>query len=124
MSASIIASIVDPREIKRWDLQILLSVRVHPLTVHQFSVAKDGSTTSTSVEEETAKTCLMVNDNEVVTSSMVDKLDEASSHESSSCTTSTNLPTYDEPYNAFVEMHEELNKVAKINVSEENYSIA
>ncbi|KAF1883543.1 hypothetical protein Lal_00022712 [Lupinus albus] len=40
MSASIIASIVDPREIKRWDLQILLSVRVHPLTVHRFSVAK------------------------------------------------------------------------------------
>ncbi|KAF1883559.1 hypothetical protein Lal_00037543 [Lupinus albus] len=76
----------------------------------------DDSTTSTSVEEETAKTCLMVKDNEVVTSSMVDKLDEVSSHESSSCTSSTNLPTYDEPYNAFVEMHEELNKVAKINV--------
>ncbi|KAF1896133.1 hypothetical protein Lal_00042899 [Lupinus albus] len=63
------------------------------------------STTSTSREEETAKICLMVNDHE---QAPIQKL--------------TNLvsisPTYDELYNAFVELNEELKKAVKKEINE------
>ncbi|KAF1858885.1 hypothetical protein Lal_00043020 [Lupinus albus] len=50
------------------------------------------------------------------TSSKVDELSEVNSNESSSCSSSNNSPTYDELYSAFVELHEELKKVAKLSL--------
>ncbi|KAF1855620.1 hypothetical protein Lal_00042356 [Lupinus albus] len=70
-----------------------------------WDVPEESSTTSTYEEEETAKICLMNNE-----------LDEVNSYDSSSCSSSSNLPTYDELYNAFVELHEELKNLAKVNV--------
>ncbi|KAF1864726.1 hypothetical protein Lal_00039892, partial [Lupinus albus] len=81
-----------------------------------WDVAEESLTISTSKEEETAKICLMVKDNEASTSTKDNILDEVNSYDSSSCSSSSNLPTYDELYNAFVELREELKKVAKVNV--------
>ncbi|KAF1864739.1 hypothetical protein Lal_00039905 [Lupinus albus] len=81
-----------------------------------WDVPEESSTTSTSEEEETVKICLMMKDNEASTSTKDNKLDEVNSYVSISCSSSNNLPTYDELYNAFVELHEELKKVAKVNV--------
>ncbi|KAF1881616.1 hypothetical protein Lal_00039832 [Lupinus albus] len=75
-----------------------------------WDVPEEDSKTSTSGEEETAKTCLMVNDHEASTSSKVDELGEVNSYESSSRSSSNNSPTYHELYSAFVELHEELKK--------------
>ncbi|KAF1867996.1 hypothetical protein Lal_00042390 [Lupinus albus] len=81
-----------------------------------WDVPEKSSTTSTFEEEETAKICLMVKDHEANTSTKDNELDEVNSYDSSSCSCSSNSPTYDELYNAFVELHEELKKVAKVNV--------
>ncbi|KAF1883547.1 hypothetical protein Lal_00034038, partial [Lupinus albus] len=56
----------------------------------------------------------MVNEHEASTSTKVDELSEVNSFENSSCASSDISPTYDELYNNFVELHEELKKVAKI----------
>ncbi|KAF1883577.1 hypothetical protein Lal_00043263 [Lupinus albus] len=57
----------------------------------------------------------MVNEHEASTSTKVDELSEVNSFENSSCASSDISPTYDELYNNFVELHEELKKVAKVD---------
>ncbi|KAF1885942.1 hypothetical protein Lal_00018483 [Lupinus albus] len=58
----------------------------------------------------------MVNEHEASTSMKVDELSEVNSFETSSCASSDISPTYDKLYNAFVKLHEELKKVAKVNI--------
>ncbi|KAF1870708.1 hypothetical protein Lal_00026338 [Lupinus albus] len=58
----------------------------------------------------------MVNTQEASTSTNVDKQSEVNSFETSPCSSSKNSPSYDELYNAFVELHEELKKLARVNV--------
>ncbi|KAF1893034.1 hypothetical protein Lal_00024154 [Lupinus albus] len=60
-----------------------------------WDVPVESSTTSTSEEEETAKICLMVKDNEASTSIKDNELDEVNSYDSSSCSSSSNL--YNDP---------------------------
>ncbi|KAF1862806.1 hypothetical protein Lal_00040074 [Lupinus albus] len=79
-----------------------------------WDVPKEDSTTSTSEEEENAKICLMVNAQEASTSIKVDELSEVNSFETSSYPSSEISPSYDELYNTFVELHEELKKIAKL----------
>ncbi|KAF1879710.1 hypothetical protein Lal_00039764 [Lupinus albus] len=86
------------------------------LLAQMVAALQQNSTTRMSREEETAKICLMVNDHEARTSSKVDELGEVNSHETSSCSSSDNSPTYDELYSAFVELHEEIKKVVKVSV--------
>ncbi|KAF1891550.1 hypothetical protein Lal_00015147 [Lupinus albus] len=81
-----------------------------------WDVLEEDSTTSTSEDEESAQLCLMVNTQETSTSTNNDKQSEVNSYETSSCSSSENSPTYDELYNAFVELHEVLKKLARINV--------
>ncbi|KAF1870799.1 hypothetical protein Lal_00030111 [Lupinus albus] len=59
----------------------------------------------------------MVNTQDPSTSNDLGESNEVHSYESSSC--SENSPTYDDPYSTFVELHEELQKLARINVDRE-----
>ena len=79
-----------------------------------WDVPEDQSTsTSTSDDEESAKLCLMTKDhNSDEESSESDKSDPSNVSDSES----ENSPTYEMLYSAYVELHEELKKLAKINV--------
>ncbi|KAF1884275.1 hypothetical protein Lal_00042927 [Lupinus albus] len=82
-----------------------------------WDVPKKESTSITSEEEETTKLCLMVNTQDPSTSNDHGESNEVHSYECSSCyENSENSPTYDELYSDFVELHEELKKLARINV--------
>ncbi|KAF1889957.1 hypothetical protein Lal_00025287 [Lupinus albus] len=64
-------------------------------------------------EEESAKLCLMVRSDNNGNSDSHEDNDEVYSDTSS---TSDDLPSYEVLYNAYVELHEELKKLARINV--------
>ncbi|KAF1889034.1 hypothetical protein Lal_00015578 [Lupinus albus] len=66
---------------------------------------EEDSTSSTSEEEEKSST-----------STNIDKQSEVNSYETSSYSISENSPSYDELYNTFIELHEELKKLARVNI--------
>ncbi|KAF1877038.1 hypothetical protein Lal_00033591 [Lupinus albus] len=88
-----------------------------------WDVPEEDSTYNTFEEEENAKICLTMNTQEASTSTNIDKQSKTNSYETSSCSSSENSPTYDELYNAFVELHEELKKIARVNVDRKRITI-
>ncbi|KAF1863132.1 hypothetical protein Lal_00037387 [Lupinus albus] len=75
-----------------------------------WDVPEEETTSSTSSEEESAKLCLMVRSDNNGNSDSHEDNDEVYSDTSS---TSDDLPSYEVLYNAYVELHEELKKLAK-----------
>ncbi|KAF1896216.1 hypothetical protein Lal_00027283 [Lupinus albus] len=69
------------------------------------------TSTSTSEDEESSKTCLMAQNMKSCQESEQDESSEV--YSSNSCSNSDNSPIYDILYGAYVEMHEELEKLAK-----------
>ncbi|KAF1885764.1 hypothetical protein Lal_00008502 [Lupinus albus] len=78
-----------------------------------WDVPEEETTSSTSSEEESAKLCLMVRSDNDGNSDSHEDNNEVYSDTSS---TSDDLPSYEVLYNAYVELHEELKKLARINV--------
>ncbi|XP_019418535.1 PREDICTED: uncharacterized protein LOC109329314 [Lupinus angustifolius] len=82
-----------------------------------WDVPEEESASSTLDEEETAKLCLMAHTLDSTNLSDQGESCEVQSVYSSSCSDSSeNMPDYDELHVAFVELQEELKKLARINV--------